>query len=139
MPVAVAVLESLEADVVVMMVEVVKEEVVCVAAINAAGLKAQELADGDAELSDEYVSFSVLLLMFVRMSWAEFQQMLICPEVLVQTSLLIRLSAMSHSRWNQKQKEKKNRKSRRTCCRDSTRYCLHRRTEECCHRWHSLW
>jgi hypothetical protein len=84
-PVDVAVVESLEADVVVVVVVVV--EVVCVAAINVSGLNDQELADGDAELSDEYVSFSVLLLIFARMSWAEFQQMLICPEVLVQTSL----------------------------------------------------
>jgi hypothetical protein len=82
--------------VVVMMVEVVEEEdVVAVAAISAAGLKDQELADGDAELSDEYVSFRVLRLMFVRMSCAEFQQMLICPVVLVQTSLLTRLLAVS--------------------------------------------
>lgn len=60
-----AVVESLEADVAVV---VVIEDVVAVAAINDSGLKDQELADGDAELSDEYVSFSVSLLMFLRIS-----------------------------------------------------------------------
>lgn len=78
-----AVVVGFEVDVVV-----VVEDDVCVAAISFAGSKVHELADGDAELSDEYVSFSVLLLMFLRTSWAEFQQMLIWPDVAVQTSLI---------------------------------------------------
>ncbi|RFU31164.1 hypothetical protein B7463_g5193, partial [Scytalidium lignicola] len=57
-------------------VEVIVEEV-CVAAISATGSKVQELADGVAELKDEYVSLSTVEVMLLRVSWAEFQQILI--------------------------------------------------------------
>jgi hypothetical protein len=72
---------KLEADAVV--------EDVCVAAVKASKLKVHELADGIAELKDEYVSFNTWTLMLVRGFWAELQQMLIWPAPEVQTSLFI--------------------------------------------------
>jgi hypothetical protein len=69
-------------------VEVVLEDV-CVAAINVAGSKVQELADGEAALKDEYVLLSTGVLILTRVSWAEFQQMLIWPGSPVQISLFI--------------------------------------------------
>lgn len=56
---------------------VVVLEDVWVAAINFSGLKVQELANGAAELKDEYVSLSTWLLILVSVSWAELKQMLI--------------------------------------------------------------
>jgi hypothetical protein len=63
------------------------EEVVAVAAIKARGSNVYELAEGFAEVREEYNEFSELLLIFVRVSWAELQQMLIWPEVCVHISL----------------------------------------------------
>ena len=45
---------------------VVAVGVICVCAINDAGLKAQELAEGDAELRDEYVSLSTKELILLK-------------------------------------------------------------------------
>lgn len=48
--------------------------VVAVRAIRAVGAKGHELAEGLAELRDEYVSFKTATLMFVSVSWLVFQQ-----------------------------------------------------------------
>lgn len=69
-------------------VEVVFEDV-RVAAINVAGSKTNELADGDAALNDEYVLLSTEVLMLTSVLWAELQHILIWPTLPVQTSLLI--------------------------------------------------
>jgi len=53
------------------------EDVVAVAAIKTRGLKVYELAEGLAEAREEYADCSALLLMLVRVSWAELQQILI--------------------------------------------------------------
>lgn len=62
-------------------------EVVAVAAINASGSNVYELADGFAEERERYNELRDLILMFVRVSWAEDQHILICPKFWVHTSL----------------------------------------------------
>ena len=75
-----------------------------VSAISDTGSKANVLADGFAELSDEKVSFSTFTLTLVSVSWAELQQMLIWFVVWVHTSLsggavsfYCSMPALSHS------------------------------------------
>jgi hypothetical protein len=68
---------------------VVELEDVCVAAINVAGSKVHELSDGLEELNDRYVLFSTDRSISASVSWALFQQLLVCPEFLVQSSLFI--------------------------------------------------
>lgn len=69
---------------------VVVVDVDCVNPINAAGVKAQELAEGEAELRDKYVSLSAEELMLLKSTDStSLQQMLIWLAVSVQTSLFI--------------------------------------------------
>lgn len=95
-------LEAVDEDeeVVVMLekpaVDCVVEAVVAVTAIKLRGLKVYELADGLAEDNEEYNEVNDPLLMFVRVSCAEAQQMFIWPAVCVQISLQ-RLSVSSSS------------------------------------------
>lgn len=62
-------------------------EVVAVRAMRDMGVNAKELAEGSAELSDEYVSFSTIELILVRVSCLILQQMLTWDPVWVHRSL----------------------------------------------------
>jgi hypothetical protein len=68
---------------------VVVVDVVRVSAINADGVKAQEFAEGEAELRDEYVRLSSEELILTSVDATLFQQMLTWPSACVQTSLFI--------------------------------------------------
>lgn len=74
-------------EVVVLEVVLVVDEDVCVAAMRVIGVKMNELAEGEAELSEEKVSLSWVAEMLVRVSCAVFQQMLIWFDVWVHDSL----------------------------------------------------
>ncbi|QDS72916.1 hypothetical protein FKW77_007890 [Venturia effusa] len=62
-------------------VDCIVEEVVAVTAINLRGSKVYELAAGLTEEREEYNEFKAPLLIFVRVSCAEDQQMFIWPLV----------------------------------------------------------
>jgi hypothetical protein len=68
---------------------VVVVDVVRVSAINTDGVKAQEFAEGEAELRDEYVRLSSEELILTSVDATLFQQMLTWPSACVQTSLFI--------------------------------------------------
>ena len=76
-------------EVVVLEEVVVVVDVVRVSAINTDGVKAQEFAEGEAELRDEYVRLSSEELILTSVDATLFQQMLTWPSACVQTSLFI--------------------------------------------------
>jgi hypothetical protein len=76
-------------EVVVLEEVVVVVDVVRVSAINTDGVKAQEFAEGEAELRDEYVRLSSEELILTSVDATLFQQMLTWPSACVQTSQFI--------------------------------------------------